>query len=496
VEAQRAATGPECAPREEPMAHVTLIQINDLHGYLAPHPELFDLPSGTEFRSGGGLARIARIFKDIRREVGDAVVALDNGDTFHGSMPAVLSRGEALVAPTSLLDLDAMTAHWEFAYGLERVRELSEQLPHPLIAANFTDDGGTLALPPFVVVERGGVKVAVIGLAAVVTVSVLPDADQRTARFSIGDSALKVLVPVLRHDHRAGVVVVLSHLGFPQDCRLARVVPGIDVILSGHTHDRMRAPALVNDTVIMQSGAHGSFVGRLDLDIAASGLAGWRHALLPVDDATQPDGEMIGAVERSLRDFAAAGTQVVGTTQTALTRYNMLESTMDNLLLDAVAESANVRVALSNGWRYGAPIPPGPITEADLWNIVPANPWVSAVTLTGNDLRELYEESLEATFACDPWEQRGGYVKRCRGLRIRFRVQNAAGHRLQELRVDDAPVRGGASYEVAFLGEQAVPARYAENRHSIGVRAVDALRQYVRRHSPVEAKLRGAVELA
>lgn len=477
------------------MANVTLIQINDLHGYLAPHPELFELLDGEKFRSGGGLARIATMFKDIRREVGDAVVALDNGDTFHGSMAAVWSRGEALVAPMSLLGLDAMTTHWEFAYGLARVRELAERLPYPLIAANFTDDGGTLALAPFVVVERGGMTIAVIGLAAVVSVGLLHNAERRTARFEIGDSTLKGLIPMLRRDRGVGLVVVLSHLGFPQDCKLACVVPGIDVILSGHTHDRMHAPAVVNDTLIIQSGAHGSFVGRLDLTVVSSGVTGWRHALLVVDETTQPDGEMSEAVERALADFAAAQRQIVGTTRTALTRYNMLESTMDNLLLDAIAESANVRLAFSNGWRYGAPIPPGPLTEADLWNIVPANPWVSLATLTGDELRELYEANLEATFACDPWEQRGGYVKRCRELRMTFKAQNPAGHRVQELWAEGAPVRGGAAYEVAFLGEQAVPARYTRNRRSTGVRAVDALRQYVRRHDPVEAEVRGAVEL-
>ena len=63
-------------------------------------------------------------------------------------------------------------------------------------------------------------------------------------------------------------MVVLSHLGFPQDCKLAATVPGIDILLSGHTHNRLDAPVLVNDTLIMQSGAHGSFVGRLDLTVA------------------------------------------------------------------------------------------------------------------------------------------------------------------------------------------------------------------------------------
>ena len=84
----------------------------------------------------------------------------------------------------------------------------------------------------------------------------------------------------------------LSHLGFPQDCKLAATVPGIDILLSGHTHNRLEAPVVVNDTLIMQSGAHGSFVDRLDLTVARDGIAGWSHALVPVDDSLMEDPEM------------------------------------------------------------------------------------------------------------------------------------------------------------------------------------------------------------
>ncbi len=155
------------------------------------------------------------------------------------------------------------------------------------------------------------------------------------------------------------------------------------------------------------------------------------------------------------RQMPAVRTEVVGTTRTALDRYAMFESTMDNLLLDAIANAADRPMALSNGWRYGAPIPPGPLTELDLWNIVPANPPVSVVAISGEELRRLFEENLEATFACDPWQQRGGYLKRCRGIQLAVKLENPKGHRIQEFRVDGDRLRRDAIYSVAFLGEQA-----------------------------------------
>lgn len=394
------------------MKALTLLQINDLHGYLSPHAEIFDLGRENALRSGGGLARIASRFAAIRAEVHGAVIALDNGDTFHGTMAAVRTRGHALLAPLNLLHLDGMTAHWEFAYGLDGLRALAEGLRYPILAANCRGRNASLRSQPFAVIERAGIKVGVIGLAAVLAPHLLPAADRPAVHVSLGDAELRRLIPVLRSDHGADVIVVVSHLGFPQDYKLATAVPGIDVILSGHTHHRLASPVAVGDTLIMQSGAHGSFVGRLDLDLAPDGIAAWRHALLPIDDDVPVDGEVQAQVDAALSPFASARAQVVGETTCTLHRYAMFESTMDNLLLDATAAAAGTTVALSNGWRYGAPIAAGPLSEWDLWNIVPANPEVSVVTLSGRQLRELFEQNLEATFACDPWQQRGGYVKR------------------------------------------------------------------------------------
>jgi hypothetical protein len=288
---------------------------------------------------------------------------------------------------------------------------------------------------------------------------------------------------------------VLSHLGFPQDCKLAATVRGIDVILSGHTHNRLVRPAVVSDTLIMQSGAHGSFVGRLNLRVSPDGVADWSHALLPVDDSVEPDREVTTLVDEAIGPFAGARAAVVGETTCTLHRYSMVESTMDNLLLDAAAAAAGTSVALSNGWRYGAPIAAGPLTEWDCWNIVPANPPVSVVTLTGRQLRELLEQNVEATFACDPWEQRGGYLKRCRGIEMLLKLENPVGHRIQQLTVRGERVGDEQTVDAAFLGEQAVPPTVGTDRRAVGVGAVEALKQYVRAQRTVTPALRGDIKV-
>ena len=111
-------------------AMLTILQVNDLHGYIEPHLEVFRTEGAFGYRTCGGLARIKSVFNQARAENSGGVVALDNGDTFHGTYVAVRSQGEALVPLMNGLGFDAMTAHWEFAYGPEQLggtmRDLGE----------------------------------------------------------------------------------------------------------------------------------------------------------------------------------------------------------------------------------------------------------------------------------------------------------------------------------------------------------------------------------
>ncbi len=473
---------------------ITLLQINDTHGYLEPHPELFWDGGRAEYRVSGGYARLRTIFQQVRAERPGAVIALDNGDTFHGTYPAVESRGEAFIAPVNLLGLDAWTVHWDFAYGPERMRELAAKLNHPLLACNcYVKETGELAYPAFTVIERGGLRVGVIGIAATILDKTMPPKFSEGLRFTLGNEELPGHIQTLRETERVDLVVVLSHLGFPQDVKLATEVAGIDVLLSGHTHNRMDRPLVVNGATIIQSGCHGSFVGRLDVEIGDGKVAVVHHELIHVNDSIPEDPEMRRLVEQTLAPHRAMLAEIVGHTATALNRNTLLEATMDNLLLQAVAEAAGTRIAFSNGWRYGAPIPTGPLTVNDLWNIVPPNPPVSVVELAGREIWEMIEENLERTLAADPYRQMGGYVKRCLGLTIYVKFENPAGSRIQQLFVGDEELDRAGSYTAAFVTTQGVPKKYGRNRRDLELHAIEALQRYCAARPSVNADLRGAV---
>lgn len=473
---------------------LTILQINDTHGYLEPHHELVWRGGEPTYPILGGYARISSLIHAVRRSTGNAVIALDNGDTLHGTFPAVNSRGDALIPLLNALGLDGMTAHWEFAYGAAHLRTVASRLSYPLLAINCYERGtNQLVFPPTHVVERGGLRIGIIGIAATIIDKGMPPSFSEGVRFTLGRDELPDHIARLRNEDRVDLVIVLSHLGFPQDYKLATEVAGIDVLLSGHTHNRLVEPVRVNNAIIIQSGCHGSFVGRLDLEFGGSHISAVKHQLISIDETIEPDRDMQAMVDSVMAPHRQMLDAVVGSTRIGLNRNTIFEATMDNLLLDAIADAAGTALAFSNGWRYGAPVPPGPIKRNDLWNIIPTNPPVSTVEITGHELWSMMEENLERTFCVDPYEQMGGYVKRCRGLNIYAKIENPSNHRIEGFLIDGAPLRRDHVYQAAFVTEQAVPSRYGRNHLDLNVTTLDALEQHLGRNVETSPALRGAV---
>lgn len=460
---------------------LTILQINDTHGYVEPHPELIWRGREPEFQELGGYARIAGYFASVRTERPDAVLAFDNGDTFHGTYHATVSKGAALVPLVNALKLDAMTAHWEFAWGPEHFMELLKSVDHPMLAINcYETESGKRPFAPSALIERGGLRVGVIGIAAFIIDKTMPPHFSEGLRFTTGEEALGAEIAKLRRDEQVDVVIVLSHLGLPQDIKLAGAVPGIDVLLSGHTHDRLDAPIFVGRTIVIQSGCHGGFVGRLDIRVANGQVELEAHRLVPMDAAIVPDPAMERLVEAVVAPSREELATVVGEIEEPLHRNMILNCPTDDLLLSAIAASAGRSIAFSNGWRYGAPVPAGPITLGDLWNIVPVNPPVMTVEMTGAEIHAMMEENLERTFSADPYGQMSGFVKRFCGLTILAKLGHPAGHRIEAIFADDQRLDPDASYPVAYITAQGVAAKYGRDRKTLDTQAIDALTAYLR----------------
>jgi len=227
--------------------------------------------------------------------------------------------------------------------------------------------------------------------------------------------------------------------------------------------------------------------------VSAGRIVDFRHRLLTVGEDIAPDPVIQERVNHVLTPYREELSQVVGQTSTALNRNTALEATMDNLLLQSLLDLTGAQVAFSNGWRYGAPIVPGPVALNDLYNIIPVNPPVSTTDLTGDEIWTMLEENLEHTFARDPYDQMGGYVKRCFGLNLYVKIENPPGQRIQELFIQGERVKPHQVYHAAFVTAQGVPTRFGANRQELDIRAVEALRRYLNHSRVVSAELQGTV---
>ncbi len=464
------------------ITRIVILQMNDSHAYFEPHHEVLFSDGRTVYRRAGGYAKIASVLDAARAEYPGRVIALDCGDTLHGTYPAVATKGYAVVPILNRLGFTAMTAHWEFAYGPAHLKELARSLAYPILAINcYEEKTGELFFEPYVVKELGGVRIGIIGIASAIVDKTMPRSFSKGLQFTLGNRELPSYIKMMRDDEKADVVVVISHLGLPQDVKLANEVSGVDVILSGHTHDRLHAPIFSNGTLIMQSGSMGSFIGKLVLELDGGKIVGSKHELITINERIAPEMGTQELVRRALAPFRTTLDTAVGRIRQCLNRCGMLESSMDYLLLESIMDSTNAQLAFSNGWRFGAPIARGEICMNDLYNIIPMDSPVSTVELSGSELREMIEENIEHTFSPDPYCQMGGFLKRCLGMRAYVRLQNPCGSRLKAIFVNGMNVNDGERYFASFVTEQAVPLKFGRNRRKLRLGAVESMIAYLRK---------------
>jgi sulfur-oxidizing protein SoxB len=390
-----------------------------------------------EYGRMGGLDRIATVVKAIRAARPDAIL-LDGGDTWHGSYGCYQTQGQDVVNAMGLLKPDAMTFHWEFTLGTERVLELIDQVGFPALGQNIFDaewDEPAENFEPYTWFERGGAKIAVIGQAFPYMPIANPGWMFPEYSFGIRDERMQEMVDEVRAEG-ADLVVVLSHNGFDVDKKMASVVSGIDVILSGHTHDALPEPVLVGETIIVATGSNGKFVSRVDLDVRDGRMMGFRHKLIPIfSDVIEPDAEMAAQIDADRAPYEDKLTEVIGQVDGTLYRRGNFNGTWDDLICDALLEEREADIALSPGVRWGPSILPGQdITREDIWNVTSMSyPNAYRTEMTGEFLHVVLEDVADNIFNPDPYYQQGGDMVRVGGMGYRIDINKPQGERISEM---------------------------------------------------------------
>ena len=479
--------------------HVTGANFRKLYGiddgspshYALTHNDFSALAK--EYGRVGGLDRVATVVKSIRADRPDAIL-LDGGDTWHGSYTCHHTQGQDMVNVMNALNTEAMTFHWEFTLGSDRIHEIIDTLPFPALGQNIFDaewDEPAEYFKPYTFFERGGSKIAVIGQAFPYMPIANPSWMFPEYSFGIRDENMQAMVDEVR-GLGADLVVVLSHNGFDVDKKMASIVTGIDIILSGHTHDALPEPVLIDNTIIVASGSNGKFVSRVDLDVRNGQMMGFKHKLIPIfSDVITPDPDMAALIDGERAPYIDQLSEVIGQSDSLLYRRGNFNGTWDDLICQALIEEREADISMSPGVRWGPSILPGQdITREDIWNVTSMSYGkVYRTEMTGEFIHIILEDVADNLFNPDPYYQQGGDMVRIGGMGYRIDINKPQGERITELTLLKTGEKIDPSKTYVVAGWASV------NEGTEGPQVWDLVENYIRRNGIVKVNPNNSVQV-
>ena len=478
------------------------LEPSSLDAYFDTHVDFEALAK--KFGKMGGIAHMKTYLDHVRKERGaENVLFLDSGDTWQGTGVALKTRGEAIVKAQNYLGVDVMTGHWEFTYGKERVLELIEMLDAKFVAQNvigndpFADDYEELIFEPYTIQEKGGAKIGIIGQAFPFTSTANPKEFTEGWSFGIRPETLQTYVDELRKEHKVDCVVVISHDGFSVDQEVARMVHGIDFILSGHTHDPSPKPITINGTVIVIAGSHGKYVGRLDIDAKNGKVNDYEFKLVPIASNIIPaDPEGVKLVNDIYAPYDAEMNEVLGKTKNILYKRDTFFSTFDQLINDAILDEMKCDISFTPGYRWGTTVLAGDdILMDNVYEMCGITyPNVYTFELKGKQIANLLEYIADNVFNANPLYQQGGDMSRLGGATYSIAIAGKAGSRISKLMIGGKPIDLNKTYIVSSWGGNLQNA--GSNLQKDKIRAVyDVTRDYIKKQKIVDVSNAGNVTL-
>ena len=479
--------------------HITGANFRKMYGiddgspshYALTHNDFSALAS--EYGRVGGLDRVATVVKSIRADRPDAIL-LDGGDTWHGSYTCHHTQGQDMVNVMNALKTEAMTFHWEFTLGSDRVHEIIDTLPFPALGQNIFDaewDEPAEYFKPYTFFERGGSKIAVIGQAFPYMPIANPSWMFPEYSFGIRDENMQAMVDEVR-GLGADLVVILSHNGFDVDKKMASIVTGIDIILSGHTHDALPEPVLIDNTIIVASGSNGKFVSRVDLDVRNGQMMGFKHKLIPIfSDVITPDPDMAALIDGERAPYIGQLSEVIGQSESLLYRRGNFNGTWDDLICQALIEEREADISMSPGVRWGPSILPGQdITREDIWNVTSMSYGkVYRTEMTGEFIHIILEDVADNLFNPDPYYQQGGDMVRIGGMGYRIDINKPQGERITELTLLKTGEKIDPSKTYIVAGWASI------NEGTEGPQVWDLVENYIRRNGIVKVNPNNSVQV-
>ena len=500
--ATAAQSAAPAAPPGGPIT-VTILHTNDMHGYL--EGDKLKGSDGTTFEFGGIVNAMGTIVR-LKQESGAPTLTLDGGDFWQGTFPSNRDEGKSIIAAMNAVGYDALTlGNHDFDHGEAVLVARAAEASFPFLAANITEES-TGAPPawvkPYVIKTVAGIRFGIIGLANSGTPVISKASNSKGLRFAREQNALEQILPEVKA--KSDLVIVLAHEGLDQDQLLAANVPGIDVIVSAHTHVEQRQPKVVNGTIIVHAGYKAQYVGRLDLKIdpATKKIVDYTRndEVVPaVSSKATPPKAVADSIGQLLADARDAINRPVGETLIDLNRAYTAdgrstgEYPSGNLVVDAMlaANQAGARpadFAIYNNAGIRADIPKGSLTYGSLYNMVPFDNVLTAMDLKGADVKAV----LDVAVSCPRVNTLVA------GMSFVFDCSKPPGSRVYDIRIQGEPIDLQKVYRVQTIdylatgGDGQVGFTHGTNL-AYGDPVIDVVADYVTKHSPVNPKVDGRI---
>ena len=495
---------------------IRIITTNDIHSYLKPiyYRYLDDMkPWGNVSREGdyvnkakiegkiGGMAHVASMIKKLKAEKPDRNLVFDAGDTWHGGGITFFDKGVAMVKIMNAIGYDAMApGNWEFFYKNDHFLDLIDLAKFPVIAYNLTDkEWEEPALEQYIIRNVGNLKVAIVGYTYPWTALTSAVAGAgKSYKFGIKEDEAKELLGEIRKKEDPDLVIFISHGGFGLDQKFAKRVDGIDVLLSGHTHDEVLDPVVWNDTLVFQGGAHGKYVVSLDLEVKDKKIVDFEYRLNKVmQNRIDPDPEVSKLIEEAYQPFEKELSKVIGRSDLLLHRRDFWQSTLGNLITDAMREIQKTDVAFFPAWRFGASILPGKITKEDIFNVIPTDGHIYTFSMRGKQIKNLLENILSSVVNKDPYTRVGGDMIRFSGMNLLCDITKKAGKRVLKLSIGGKEISEDKVYKIASAHTrfQNNPLFGATHVRDTGKIVVKELIKYIEKKSIIKSKLDNRIKV-
>lgn len=451
---------------------ISILQTTDVHCQIHPHDELFWENNKAVFRKTGGYAFVANMLKDLKRKNPNTFI-IDTGDMFQGSELSVKTTGKAFVPILNAMNYDLyLPGNWEVIYGKRNMQTLMGSLNAPKICTNMyhdlgNDKKGELIFQPYQIWNVAGIKIGFLGYTDPLVPIRQSPVYSKGIIYTKPEENLAHYVDVLRNQEQCTYVIIIAHLGLSQQIYLANQpeCEGVNYILGGDTHERVRTPIECKYAKVVEPGAFGSFIGKLDLTIQNGQVISDKYELIEVaPNKTRADKEIQKLLDQNESVYKEHIQQVIGYSTIPLYRYFVVENPIDTMILNSLHwKFPEIDVVLSNGFRFCPPrtTPDNtgniPITNGFIFDMLPVDSIVRTALVTGKQLNDWLEKELNNVFAKNASERFGGWVVKFKGMTVSFNAFADKGKRVQTVKIKGQDLDLNKEYSILACEREGDP---------------------------------------